>query len=115
VNSQQESSWLDGIIETEGSITTTKPKGKGRPSLSLTVEMADKDIIETFHKIVKTPKRIYYRNRKQKNSKWKDLFGSRVSGNNAENVLKRAYPYLYSRRKKEIDRALDFNLSHHSR
>jgi hypothetical protein len=115
MNSTQESSWLGAVIDGECCINVRDEKRwkNARPSLRLTLKMCDKDVVEAFHRITKTTTKIC--SYEDKRGNYKTTYISVCNGIWAENSLKRAYPYLHKRKKKETDKAFRQNLSHYSK
>lgn len=113
MNSLQESTWLAGLLEGEGSFGIEKTKPPRRHILRVKIEMTDYDVLERVMEMAPGG-RIY--KRKKRKDRHKQSWEVKWTGVNAENLMCRIRSYMGLRRSAKIAQCLvASNLSHHCR
>jgi DNA-binding NarL/FixJ family response regulator len=93
--------WLSGILEGEGSFLkgfVSKPT-----QCTIQANMTDKDVVEKVANLFGT-KACFC---KSKNPKHKDSYWARIRGSKAVALMELLYPLMGTRRKKQIEEAID--------
>lgn len=115
MNSLQESAWLAGLMEGEGSfgVRDGGPHRGARRGLIAKLKMTDKDVVEKAKEIMPACGPYVHNDNRPKHS---TTYEVQWYGQRAENLMTRILPYMGERRKAKIDKCLSApNLSHHSR
>lgn len=111
MNSLQESSYLAGLLEGEGTFTARDQRA--RKQLRVKLEMTDLDVVERAAQIMPAGK-ICKRDRANRMN-CQTVYEVCWTSQKAENVMRRILPYMGERRKAKIDECLSApNLSHRS-
>lgn len=112
MNSLQESSYLAGLLEGEG--TFTARDARARKQLRVKLEMTDLDVVERATQIMAAGK-ICKRDRLNRANS-QAVYEVCWTSQKAENLMRRILPYMGQRRKAKIEECLsEPSLSHHSR
>ena len=94
--------WLAGLLEGEGSFLKAPPSSPNCPRISL--EMTDKDVVERAASLMngKVATRTNL-----KNSLWKQTYRVIIKGSRAVELMRVLHPEMGSRRRLQIDAALE--------
>lgn len=108
---RDDSIWLAGLLEGEGTFGVKKDRrpGSRRPALYVHVKMTDQDVIERAARLMGTSVTI----RKAEKGHWKDQYVAQANGQKAADVMNAVLPYMGIRRTTKIIECLGTpNLSH---
>jgi hypothetical protein len=99
--------WLAGLLEGEGSFTKGNPSYPNKPIIS--IQMADEDTIAKVATILGVKYMRQYTQRHQENN-WRPTYSTKISGQNAVELMKALYPLMGKRRQMQIEAAIaDYN------
>lgn len=98
----EELHWLAGLLEGEGSFLKGPPSSPNQPRIG--IQMTDYDIIWRVSKMFGVK---YVQPRRYEKNGWKQCYCAVLRGSKAVDLMKRLRPLMGSRRKKQIDNALN--------
>lgn len=96
-----ETSWLAGLLEGEGSFMIGPPSSPNRPCIS--IQMTDEDVIMRVSRIFGV-KPLKLQRGIEKG--WKPSCMIHLRGKRAIELMRIVFPYMGNRRKKQIERAI---------
>lgn len=93
--------WLSGLLEGEGTFTTTRADGHTYPVLAL--KMCDEDVVERAAAVLGAASVSL---RRPKYDRWSDTYAAKISGHHAATWMRTLRPFMGQRRREAIDAAL---------
>ena len=99
---ERDLAWLAGLLEGEGSFLKAPPSSPNCPRISL--EMTDKDVVERAASLMdgRAVTRIHLRN-----PHWKQTYRVVIKGSRAVELMRVLYTEMGTRRRTQIDTALE--------
>lgn len=109
---EAEIAWVAGLLEGEGSFLRASPSQPGHPRV--TVQMTDEDVIRRIREVVGHG--CVVPTSDTRNPDWQPAFRWTVKGTPAVELMEKVRPWMYSRRREQLDAALaSYSVSRRSR